>query len=83
MLDCQDGRALCLAKDGKSSLLEYLRHLKNSLLSGNKVIINEGDEFIVTEKSGQIKGILPHIRNFEGHGPDFIEIVSNQNMLIS
>ena len=62
MLDCQDGRALCLAKDGEKQPVRILETPEKLAIEWKENYHIEGDEFIVTEKSGQIKVILgyPH-----------------------
>jgi hypothetical protein len=57
MLDCQDGRALCLAKDGEKQPVRILETPEKFTIEWKENYHIEGDEFIVTEKSGQIKVI--------------------------
>ena len=58
MLDCEDGLALCLAKGGDEQPSMIIETPEKLAIEWNANYRIDGDKFIVTQQSGQIKTIL-------------------------
>ena len=58
MLDCEDGLALCLAKGGDEQPFRIIETPEKFAIEWNANYRIDGDKFIVTQQSGQIKTIL-------------------------
>ena len=58
MLDFEDGLALCLARDGDKQPFRIVETSEKFAIEWNATYQIEGNNFVVTQKSGQVRTIL-------------------------